>query len=804
MRIKSFLAGALVLLGLATNVRAQATNGTVNFCNNRSNLLYFLQTGYPVAAGNGIKAALYWAPLGSADFVKLGAPVTVGVPVPGVFAGGTRVAGLATPGGAVGQFQVRAWGGPYSSYEQAFTNGGYCSGVSTIITMATGDSTHVAPLPPASLLVGGFPGLGLGQSPMILVPPINQVVGIGRTALFTVLATGTAPLSYQWQFNGTNLADGSRLAGSLTPALSILNVQSNDAGTYRVVVTNLYGVTVSSGAVLTPIQQCVPPPDGLIGWWKAEGNGVDHAGGNNAYSMPRITFTSGVVGQAFACDPYGYTGVDIADRAAYVLTNALSVEAWIRPRGNGYCVFYRGDHRPGYDPYVMSMQANNILSFGITDTSGTSAGVTAPISYNQWWHAVGTFDAASGQICLYTNGTLASQISTTRRPIGDLISSQWPGIGIGNVNDGGNDFPFVGDIDEASLYNRALTAAEVQALYNGSSSGKCLASPPVITLPPANQIVLRGSNAVFTVLAGGSPILGYQWRFNATNTLSGTAATLTIPNVQTNNCGDYQVIITNAYGSVTSAVATLSLALPPQIIVQPTNQIVPVGSTVAFAVTATGTPILFYQWRFNSTNLPVTTNATLSLTNVQLAQSGSYQVVVTNNYGSATSLVAMLNVGLPPQIIVQPINQAVLVGSNAAFTVTATGTAPLAYQWRFNGSTPLPPNTATLTIPRTRLTDAGSYHVIVTNSFGRATSDIAYLSVASPPQFQGIGVQEGALTLTWSGATGFTYQVQYKTNLAQLYWGNLGGPIFARGNVVTAYDVITSDRQRFYRVALLP
>jgi hypothetical protein len=58
--------------------------------------------------------------------------------------------------------------------------------------------------------------------------------------------------------------------------------------------------------------------------------------------------------------------------------------------------------------------------------------------------------------------------------------------------------------------------------------------------------------------------------------------------------------------------------------------------------------------------------------------------------------------------------------------------------------------------------------------------------------------------MTWNGATGFTYLLQYKTNLAQLYWSNSSSPIFATNNLVTGYDALSPDRQRFYRVTLVP
>jgi hypothetical protein len=80
------------------------------------------------------------------------------------------------------------------------------------------------------------------------------------------------------------------------------------------------------------------------------------------------------------------------------------------------------------------------------------------------------FDGDAGTMNLYTNGQLAAQSPTSVRPFARLQSEQWPGVGIGNVNDGGNNFPFIGDIDEISLYGRALTPEEVQGLYQENAA----------------------------------------------------------------------------------------------------------------------------------------------------------------------------------------------------------------------------------------------------------------------------------------------------------------------------------------------
>jgi hypothetical protein len=217
------------------------------------------------------------------------------------------------------------------------------------------------------------------------------------------------------------------------------------------------------------------PGDGLIGMWSGEGNAADSAGGNPGV-MRNVSFADGVVGQAFTFDPDGvggFVGVQIPDRPAYALTRSLTIEGWIRPRGNGYTILCRGDHRPGLDPYALSMQANHDLRFQITNERGESAIADANVPYYKWTHVAATLNGDTGIMSLYTNGVLAAQTETAIRPLGILIPELSPGVGIGNLNDGGNNFPFIGDIDELALYDRALSADEVNAIYieNAANAG---------------------------------------------------------------------------------------------------------------------------------------------------------------------------------------------------------------------------------------------------------------------------------------------------------------------------------------------
>ena len=125
--------------------------------------------------------------------------------------------------------------------------------------------------------------------------------------------------------------------------------------------------------------------------------------------------------------------------------------------------------------------------------------------------------------------------------------------------------PFKGLLDEVSIYNRMLTLAEITAIYSAGSSGKCPPSAPFIATQPANQTVTAGSNVNFTVIAGGTSPLSYQWKFNGTNLTLATNLTLSLTNLQLNQAGNYSVLITNAYGSATSSNALLIVNAAPSL-----------------------------------------------------------------------------------------------------------------------------------------------------------------------------------------------------------------------------------------------
>jgi hypothetical protein len=172
----------------------------------------------------------------------------------------------------------------------------------------------------------------------------------------------------------------------------------------------------------------------------------------------------------------------------------------------------------------------------------------------------------------------------------------------------------------------------------------------------------------------------------------------------------------------------------PSIIAHPQSQTVNAGALVTFAATATGTAPLSYQWKKNGANLPGQTNLILTLPSVSATDAGDYTVTVTNAAGSVTSSIARLAVNTLPVITGQPQSQTVATGGNVTFSVEATGTAPLSFQWLFQGAPFVGATEAKLSLSNVQSANAGSYSVKVSNSVGTVTSVSAILTVTTPPK----------------------------------------------------------------------
>jgi hypothetical protein len=167
-------------------------------------------------------------------------------------------------------------------------------------------------------------------------------------------------------------------------------------------------------------------------------------------------------------------------------------------------------------------------------------------------------------------------------------------------------------------------------------------TPATVVTAPSDKTVPAGTNVTFTVVAGGTPPLSYQWQFAGTDIAGATGASLTLNNVQITNAGSYSVVVSNTYG-VTNASAVLTVTpSAPFLLSQPSNQEMVRGGAVTFTVSARGSDPLSYQWKFKNADIPDATNASLTLSNIQTNNAGTYCVIVNNASGIITSSNATL------------------------------------------------------------------------------------------------------------------------------------------------------------------
>lgn len=330
----------------------------------------------------------------------------------------------------------------------------------------------------------------------------------------------------------------------------------------------------------------------------------------------------------------------------------------------------------------------------------------------------------------------------------------------------------------------------------GASAGTSTpqAPNPAISAQPVAQAVLEGGRATFSVTATGNGVLSYQWKKDGVDLAGQVAAALAFDPVALTHAGDYSVVVTDTLNgsraSVTSAAARLTVnpvAVTPAITVQPVAQTALEGAKATFGVTATGNGTLGYQWKKDGTDLIGRTAATLTLDPVVLSDAGSYTVVVTNalngTQASVTSSAAVLTVNpvttSGPVITTQPGSLIATAPDGASFSVAATGTGTLRYQWRKNGVDIAGATQATCAVPATDLQEiSAQYSVVVTDDAGSTTSGNATLTVMAPePTYAGDPIPVPARPLTvvpsYNVGTAFphgAFRVGYDETLKNPAW----------------------------------
>lgn len=333
--------------------------------------------------------------------------------------------------------------------------------------------------------------------PRITRQPANQLADTGGTATFTVVASGTAPLNYQWRFNGVAISNAT------TTTLTLTGVTTNQVGFYSVVVSNTFGIAISTDALLSV----------------ADAGSVffdDFEPGVDTRQWSRF---GGTVGSTILATNYGgsvspvnslwfnFSGSRLATTRALNTTNGGVIRFYLR-LADGFDFSWEIPDLPGQG-VVLEYSTNLTLNYTI----------------------IGTYDTPD-----FCDWTLVSTTIPTQARL-PSVYFRWR-----QLSHSGSGF------DHWAL-DDTLIAQELPL--------------PVVTLQPANQRVDLGGMATFNVAASGMPPLLYQWRRNGMNIPGATGATLMITNVQSADAGSYAARVSNLTGSTTSSNALLQVNHPP-------------------------------------------------------------------------------------------------------------------------------------------------------------------------------------------------------------------------------------------------
>jgi hypothetical protein len=246
-------------------------------------------------------------------------------------------------------------------------------------------------------------------------------------------------------------------------------------------------VTDSSTSTPIPVRRnCAPAPDGLIGWWRGEGNARDELGKNHGALSGEVNFVPGQVGQAFHFDGRP-SSVDIPRSTELDPSQQVTVEFWINVASNN--ALYACQGLVTTDFYVAEIspcgpQAG--VNFAVSSDSGQSFHHTSDptatgvkVARDEWHHVAGTYNGQMLQV--YLDGKPEAQTAYSGR-ISPMLSGSFLSIG---SEDGRTNCPacrfaryFIGLIDEVSIYNRALTLSEIQSVFAAGSAGKCMSHQP--------------------------------------------------------------------------------------------------------------------------------------------------------------------------------------------------------------------------------------------------------------------------------------------------------------------------------------
>ncbi len=516
----------------------------------------------------------------------------------------------------------------------------------------------------------------------ITAQPDNQSVKVGTTANFSVVATGSGTLTYQWKKNGAAVS-GATAASYTTPATT----NSDNGSTFSVVVTDGSANVTSSSATLTVTATAVAPSitaqpanatvaagqaatfsvtasgtSPLSYQWKKNGAAISGAT-SRSYTTPATT----------SSDNASTFEVTVTNSVSSVSSNSATLTV-------------------NLPPSITAQPASRAVNAGQTAVFSVTATGTGTLSYQ--WKKNGAAISGATAAAYTTPATAAS--------------------------DNGEQF--------------SVTVTDMVTSVTSNTATLTVNAAPSILTQPASQTVNAGQAATFGVSASGSGTLTYQWKKGGAAIGGATSASYTTPATAASDSGaQFSVTVTNSIGSATSNVATLTVNVPPVISSQPASQTISVGQTATFSVTASGSGTLTYQWKKGGAGISGATSASYTTPAATASDNGaSFTVTVTGTSGNVTSNAATLTVNGPPAITAQPASKSVTIGQTATFGVTANGTGTLTYQWNKGGAAISGATSSTYTTPATTIADTGSqFTATVSNSAGKVTSNTATLTVTA-------------------------------------------------------------------------
>ena len=533
---------------------------------------------------------------------------------------------------------------------------------------------------------------GVTLSPTITSQPSSQSVSEGETAKFAVVATGSAPLAYQWRKNGVVIA------GADSDTYSAPASSEDDGATFSVVISNPAGTVESATAKLTVMPVDVAPSittepadqsitSGQTATFSVVASGSEpltyqwQKNGTPIQGATQASYTTGVQSTA---DNGALLAVSVSNALGTVTSRSARLGVSASTAG-------------AVAPSITAQPADASIKAGQTATFAVSTTGTAPLIF-QWTRNGANIPGANAS-------------SYTTPPA--------------SASDSGAIFAVIVDNSVGYVTSRG-------ARLTVSSAA------PLITTQPADRSVAAGKSATFTVVASGTAPLSYQWHRNGVAISGATSASFTTGSLGAGDSGaTFSVTVSNAAGKVTSRAAKLTVnGSAPTITVQPTDQSVTSGKSATFSVVAQGTAPLTYQWRRNGAAIAGASGPSYTTPAVSRGDSGAtFSVLVTNSSGTATSRTATLTVTAgvaAPSITVQPADRSVTSGKSATFSVVAAGTAPLTYQWHRNGSPIGGATGSSYTTPATTTSDGGTtFSVVVTNAAGSVASRAARLTVTA-------------------------------------------------------------------------